>query len=413
MDQDRTATAPGSPAAQAGGPLAGIRILDLSSVIMGPLATQLLGDLGADVISIETPEGDTNRAMGRGAHPQLSGIAMNIMRNKRSVVLDLKHPEGRAACLRLAARSDVLVTNLRPGPLGRLRLTYDDVRAVRPDIVFCRAHGFSTASGRADDPAYDDIIQSSSGIGDLFTRIGMTPMLLPTLVADKVCGFAIANAVLAALVHRARTGDGQEIEVPMVDVMRAFVLVEHGAGAIPEPPIARPGYPRILTPERRPQQTVDGWINVLPYTKQDYQVLFRAAGRDDLLEDPRIQSRAARFENSDSLYRELAGCLAKETTAFWLDLTAREGIPAARAASLEDLVEALPVADHPHAGPYRVIPPPVSYAGTPASVRRPAPLIGEQGREVLLEAGFAATEVEGLIVAGVLKVAEEASSAEE
>jgi crotonobetainyl-CoA:carnitine CoA-transferase CaiB-like acyl-CoA transferase len=298
----------------------------------------------------------------------------------------------------------VVVTNLRPGPLGRLRLGYEDVRAVQPDIVFCRAHGFSTASGRADDPAYDDIIQSSSGIGDLFSRIGMTPMLLPTLVADKVCGLVIANAILAALVHRTRTGEGQEIEVPMVDVMRAFVLVEHGAGAIPEPPVARPGYPRILTPERRPQRTLDGWINVLPYHKKDYQVLFRAAGRNDLLEDPRIESRASRFENSDSLYRDLAACLARETTQFWLDLAAREGIPAARAASLEDLVDALPLDDHPHAGRYRVIPPPVNFGGTPAAVRRPAPLIGEHGREVLLEAGFAPAEVDALAAAGVLRI---------
>jgi crotonobetainyl-CoA:carnitine CoA-transferase CaiB-like acyl-CoA transferase len=384
------------------GPLAGIRVLDLTSVIMGPLATQLLGDLGADVISIETREGDTNRAMGRGAHPELSGVAMNLMRNKRSVVLDLKHPEGRAACLKLAAGSDVVVTNLRPGPLGRLRLTYDDVRAVRPDVVYCRAHGFSTASGHADDPAYDDIVQSSSGIGDLFARIGMTPMLLPTLVADKVCGFAIANAVLAALVHRARGGTGQEIEVPMVDVMRAFVLVEHGAGGIPEPQVARPGYPRILTPERRPQRTRDGWINVLPYHKEDYQALFRCAGRQDLDEDPRIATRAARFENSDSLYRELAGCLAQETTQFWLDLAAREGIPAARAASLEELVDALPLDAHPHAGQYRVIPPPVTFGRTPASVRRPAPLIGEHGREVLREAGFAEPEIDALVASGAL-----------
>jgi crotonobetainyl-CoA:carnitine CoA-transferase CaiB-like acyl-CoA transferase len=285
-------------AASAPGPLAGVRVLDLTSVIMGPLATQVLGDLGADVVSIETRDGDTNRAMGRGAHPELSGVAMNLMRNKRSIVLDLKHPEGRAACLRLAAGSDVVVTNLRPGPLSRLRLTWDDIRAVRPDIVFCRAHGFSTASGRADDPAYDDIVQSSSGIGDLFARIGMTPMLLPTLVADKVCGFVIANAILAALLHRERTGAGQEIEVPMVDVMRAFVLVEHGAGGIPEPQVARPGYPRILTPERKPQRTRDGWINVLPYHKEDYQALFRCAGRHDLEDDPRIATVTSRFEKA-------------------------------------------------------------------------------------------------------------------
>jgi crotonobetainyl-CoA:carnitine CoA-transferase CaiB-like acyl-CoA transferase len=386
------------------GPLHGIRVLDFTSVVMGPLATQMLGDLGADVVSVETAEGDTNRAMGRGVHPELSGVAMNLMRNKRSIVLDLKHPDGRDAFLRLARGVDVVVTNLRPGPLGRLRLTYADLCQVRPDVVFCRAHGFSTASGRADEPAYDDIIQAWSGIGDLFARLGMTPMLLPTLVADKVCGMAVANAILAALLHRARTGAGQEIEVPMADVMRAFVLVEHGAGAISEPPLAAPGYPRILTPERRPQRTLDGWINVLPYHRRDYQVLFGAAGRDDLIDDPRIATRTARFEHSDSLYRDLAACLARQTTSFWLALTVREGIPATRAAALEDLVAALPLAHHPHAGAYRVIPPPVNFAATPASVRRPAPLIGEHGREVLGEAGFTAAELDALIAAGVLGI---------
>ncbi|MDH3679519.1 MAG: CoA transferase [Acidimicrobiia bacterium] len=384
------------------GPLDGVRVLDLSSVIMGPFSTQLLGDLGADVVSIEDRTGDTNRSMGPGPVPGLSGVSLNLLRNKRSVGLDLKRPAGRDALLRIAATSDVFVTNLRPGPLGRLRLTYDDVRTVRPDIVFCQAHGHPSDSADADAPAYDDIIQSASGIGELFQRQGHEPSLLPTLVADKVAGFTIASAVLAALYHHGRTGEGQHIEVPMIDVMRAFVLVEHGAGAIPEPPLDTAGYRRILTAERRPQETADGWINVLPYTDAHYHALFRAGGRAELIDDARIASRESRIANSDSLYREVAGILRQRTTAEWLTFCETEGIPASRAASLSDLVAALPLADHPRAGRYRVVPPPVRFSVTPASVRHPAPLVGEHGREVLADLGYSAAQLDALEADGVL-----------
>ena len=384
------------------GPLEGIRVLDLSSVVMGPFATQQLGDLGADVITIEDRTGDTNRSMGPGPAPGLSGVALNLMRNKRSVGLDLKAEAGREAFLRLAATSDVVVTNLRPGPLGRLRLTYEDVAAVRPDIVFCQAHGYPSDSDAANAPAYDDIIQSASGVGELFERQGHQPNLLPTLVADKVSGYAIATAVLAAMLHRARTGEGQHVEVPMIDVMRSFLLVEHGAGAIPQPPLDDAGYRRILTPERRPQQTADGWINVLPYIETHYHALFRAGDREDLLDDPRIESRASRIANSDSLYREVAAILRTRTTSEWLAFCEEEAIPATSAARLEDLVADLPVGEHPVGGDYRIIPPPVRYSATPASVRSPAPMPGQHGREVLGETGFTDAELDALEAADVL-----------
>ena len=370
------------------GPLSDVRVLDLTSVIMGPFATQILGDLGADVIVVEDERGDTNRSMGPGPVAELSGVSLNLMRNKRSIGLDLKRPEGRQAFLRLAETADVFVTNLRPGPLGRLRLSYDDIRLVRPDIVFCQAQGYPTDSDQADAPAYDDIIQSASGIGDLFARQGHEPSLLPTLVADKVCGLTIANAVMAALHHRDRTGEGQRVEVPMIDVTRAFVLVEHGAGAIPEPPLTEAGYQRILSKERRPQQTADGWINVLPYTDDHYRSLFRIGGRDDLVDDPRIETRASRIENSETLYRDVAAILRDGSTQQWLERCAREGIPAARAASLDELVEELPIEHHPVAGDYRFIPHPVRYSATPPSLRRPAPTVGGDSDAVLGELGY-------------------------
>jgi len=386
----------------ADGPLTGVRVLDLTAVIMGPLSTQVLGDLGADVITIEDRAGDTNRSMGPGPAPSMSGVSLNLLRNKRSVGLDLKDPRGRDACLRIARTCDVMVTNLRPGPLGRLRLTYDDVTGVRPDIVFCQAHGYPSNSDKADAPAYDDIIQSASGVGALFERQGHEPSLLPTLVADKVSGLTIANSVMAALFHRERTGEGQFIEIPMIDVMRSFVLVEHGAGAIPEPRLDTAGYRRILTPERRPQRTADGWINVLPYTDAHYHALFRAGDREDLLDDPRIATRQTRIENSDSLYAEVAVILATRTTDEWLTFCAVEGVPSTRAATLDELVEDLPLAEHPVAGQYRQIPPAPRFSVTPTSIRRHSPTPGQNGREVLRDVGYTEDELAELADADVL-----------
>jgi crotonobetainyl-CoA:carnitine CoA-transferase CaiB-like acyl-CoA transferase len=386
------------------GPLSGIRVLDLTSVIMGPLATQTLGDLGADVITVESERGETNRVMGPGPHPQLSGVSLNLLRNKRNIGLDLRRDEGRQAFLRLAARSDVVVTNLRPGPLARLRLTYDDVRTVRPDIVFCQAHGFPSDDLRADDPAYDDVVQAASGIPDLFVRSGGEPTLVPTLVADKVCGLTIVSAVLAAIVHRERTGEGQHVEVPMLDVTRSWVLVEHGAAAIPEPPLERAGYRRLLTPERRPRRTSDGWIHVLPYSEANYVALFRKGGREDLVEDPRIRSGRARIANADSLYRDVGAVLATDTTAHWLAFCRANQIPATEVASLDDLVAGLPVVDHPVAGTYRHIPYPVRFGRSPAgALRHPAPLPGADGPDVLAEVGYSPEEIHALTASRTLR----------
>ena len=384
------------------GALDGIRVLDLTSVIMGPYATQILGDLGADVISIEDIAGDINRAMGVGPHPQLSGTALNLLRNKRNVSLDLKHPDGREAFLRIAETSDVVVTNLRPGPLGRLRLTYDDVRARRPDVVFCQAHGWPSDSERANEPAYDDIIQSATGIADLFARQTGSPALMPTIVADKVCGLTIAYSVLAALLHRDRTGEGQRIEVAMVETMRSFVLVEHGAAQIPVPATGPAGHQRILTPHRRPQQTVDGWIHVMPYSRKNYDDLFLHAGRADLL-DGRLVDNATRLVNSGSLYSDVAEVMAGDTTANWLVFCREHDIPATAVATIDGMVAELPVAEHPVAGSYHQVPPGVRFDATPMTVRREAPLIGADGDEVLASLGYSAGQLAALRAAGALR----------
>lgn len=393
-----TNTAPSNPT----GPLTGTRVLDLTSVIMGPLATRTLGDLGADVIAVEALRGEPHRTMGPGPHQQLSGIALNLMRNKRSIALDLKAAEGRRAFLDLAATADAMVTNLRPGPVNRLGLDLASIQAVRPDIIYCQAHGYPSDSDQAEAPAYDDIIQSASGVGDVFRRAGHEPTLMPTLVADKVAGLTIATAVLAALVHRATTGEGQHVEIPMIDVTRAFILTEHGAGAISEPPVTGPGYPRILTPQRKPQPTVDGWINVLPYDRDHYIALFTEGGRPDIETDRRFRTRAGRFENSDSLYRDVAAILATRTTAEWLSFCKHHGIPATAAATLDDMVAELPLAEHPTAGAYRVIPPPERFSATPTGVHRPAPMIGEHGRQLLTEIGYDTQRIADLEAGGIL-----------
>lgn len=375
------------------GPLDGVRVLDLTSVVMGPLATQILGDLGAEVITVEAANGDIARIMGAGPHPQLSGTALNLLRNKRNVALDFKTPAGHRALLCIAATCDVVVTNLRPGAARRAGVAYDDIRGVRPDVVYCAAHGFASDSARADEPAYDDIMQSASGLADASRRATGEPNLSPTILVDKVCGLTIVYAVTAALFARERSGHGGYIEVPMLDVARAFVLVEHGAGAIPVPPLAPAGYPRILTPERRPQRSADGWVAILPYSYRQYEALFVRGGRQDLLGDRRWATGAARIANSGFLYRQVADIVRQDTTAAWLGFCRAEGIPAAEVADLEDLVAALPETVHPVAGRHKVIPPPVRFSAHPPRDPRPAPLVGQHTEEVLAEVGLSPAEI--------------------
>jgi crotonobetainyl-CoA:carnitine CoA-transferase CaiB-like acyl-CoA transferase len=383
------------------GPLDGIRVLDLTSVVMGPLATQILGDLGADVITVESRDGDINRVMGRGPLRGLSGVSLNLLRNKRNISLDIAHPDGRAALLRVAAGCDVFVTNLRPGSVGRLRLGYPDVAAVRPDVVYCQAHGFPSDSPLADAPAFDDIIQAACGVPDVMRLASGRPEMMPTLLADKVSGLVLAYSIMAALVHRARTGEGQQVEVPMADAMRAFLLVEHGGAAIPQPPRGPAGYQRILTPLRGALQTTDGWIAVMPHREAHWTTLLHAAGYDELVGDLRLSNRSLAREPGFG-YATLGRVLATKTTAEWLAICADAGIPAAPAPGLDELIDALPEDEHPEAGRYKVIPPPARFSATPAAVRRPAPLAGQHTREVLAEAGLTEEEITRLAEAGVL-----------
>jgi crotonobetainyl-CoA:carnitine CoA-transferase CaiB-like acyl-CoA transferase len=354
---------------------------------MGPFATQTLGDLGADVITVEMAGGDISRLMSSGPHPELSGVALNLLRNKRNIVLDIKQQGDHDILMRIAQTCDVVVTNMRPRALLALGIAYDDMVRARPDIVYCEAHGYPTDSPQADAPAYDDIIQSLSGLADVTRRTTGQPSLVPTILADKVCGLTIVYAVLAGLISRDRTGAGQRIEVPMIDVMRAFMLVEHGAAAIPRPVCGPVGYQRVLAPTRRPQKTADGWIVLLPYGPDQYAAFFQAAGRPDLVGDERCSTRRKIIENSEFLYSVLSDVASERPTAEWLAICAENDIPAAPVATLDDIVDSLPVVQHPVAGSYKSIPAPVRFSGTVPGDPRPAPLIGEHTAEILQELG--------------------------
>lgn len=377
------------------GPLAGVRIVELATVIMAPYACQLLGDLGAQVIKVEAAGGDHSRVMGGGPHPQLSGVALNLHRNKRSVQLDLQTPEGNRAFLKILDTADVLVTNFRPRALTKLGLDYASVGPERPGLVYCEAHGFSLESGDADLPAYDDIVQAATGIPALVEAATEHINYLPTVVGDKVAGLTITYAVLAALLHRATTGQGQQVEIPMFDTVLGFTLVEHLSRATS--PGGKAGYNRILNPFRRPHKTKDGYVAMLPYSDKSWSDLYHAVGHESELSDPWFQKR---LENPRPVYASLAKILAERTTAEWLELAAELGIPAGPVPTIDEIVEdptqhrgVITEDDHPVVGRYRQIAPPVRFQATPCEIGRPAPLLGQDTIAVLREIGLSDEQI--------------------
>ncbi len=390
------------------GALDGIRVLDLSSVVMGPYATQLLGDWGAEVIKIEDGGTDTARHMGPGPVPLLSGVALNLLRNKRSIVIDLKTSDGQAVARELTLASDVIVTNLRPGPLSRLGLSYDDLRGDHPGLIFCHAQGWALDSGESERPAYDDVIQTAVGIPFLQQTVTGEAALMPTLIADKVCGLMISNAVLAALVARAATGLGQRVEVPMFDTTLAFTLVEHLAAATTPGGLA--GYPRILTANRKAHRTADGWIVVLPYSNAHWASICRSVDRLDLVNDVRFATPASRIMNADAMYGFLGEMFATRPTSAWVELCANEGVPYQIAHDLDAIVNdpalhrGVVIDDeHPLGGPYRRIASPVRFSETPAPPTvRPAPLPGADTDDILRSLGRDAAAIAALRRSGAV-----------
>ena len=386
------------------GPLDGIRVLDLTTVMLGPFSTQILGEMGADVIKIESPGGDIGRMTGVGKNPGMSAAYMMKGRNKRSVVLDLKMPEARDALKRLVETADVFVHNIRPKATVRLGIDYDSIVKWKPDIVYAAATGYGEEGPFVDKPAYDDLIQGASGLAALFGAVTGTPRYGPTVLADKTTGMFLTYAITMALFHRERTGEGQRVHVPMYESFAAFVMNEHMQGRMYEPPVGPAGYQRMLTPHRRPYPTADGHVCVLPYNDRHWKKFFGVVGREDLTGDDRFSSQAARSANIDALYGIVAEVMPTRTSKEWLTLLEAADIPVMPMNTPEDLFDCphlnavgmFPIVDHPTEGKLRHIKVPVSFSKTPGGYYRHPERLGQSTEEVLAEAGFTAEEIAAL-----------------
>ena len=333
------------------GPLSGVRIVDCTTVVLGPWAAQQLGDMGAEVIKVEPPEGDTTRQLGPMKNPNMGAFYLACNRNKRSIVLDLKQPAARDALLRLARDANVLLHNYRPQAARRLGMSYEAFRAVNPGIVYVGTYGFRATGPYGDKPAYDDIIQAASGIASLQASIMGEPRYGPTIVADKTSSMTVLAAVLAALYHQARTGEGQEVEVPMFESLAAWVMVEHLYGETFTPPVDTIGYKRILNPNRRPFKTRDGYLAILPYTDQNWRDFFQLTERRDLADDPRYKTLGTRLRHIEGLYAEVAKVAVTRTNAEWLTALDALNIPAMSVNTLESLLHDLADGRPPDRGP--------------------------------------------------------------
>ncbi len=405
-----------SPTPASNGPLTGIRIIDLTSVIFGPYATQMLGDMGADVIKVEPPEGDIMRTANPSRNPGMSGVYLTTNRNKRAIVLNLREAGARDALLRLVTSADVFVHSMRPAAIAKLGFDYESVAVAKPDIVYASAWGFRSDGPYADRPAYDDVIQGISGTCDLARRRGgEAPDFAPMVMADKVAGLHAVAGITMALFHRQRTGEGQRIEIPMFEAVTSFNLIEHFSGAAFDPPLAPPGYARVLDPNRKPHRTKDGFMVVLPYNNKQARSFFQAAGRPDLAEDERFATANARSRNVDKYYAAISELMATRTTAEWVEVLKAADVPSMPINSLEDVLEDehlnetgfVMSYEHPSEGALRTTGLPLHFAKTPGSaIRRPAPRLGQNTREVLAENGFSADEIDALIASGAAGQAE-------
>jgi len=391
------------------GPLEGVRVIELTSVVLGPWAGQLLADMGADVIKVEPPRGDSNRALGAARHPGMAALYLTCNRNKRSIVLDLKLPDAREAFLQLARGADILIHNNRPQAMEKLGLGYAALSTRNRRLIYCGAYGYGRRGPYGEKGALDDSIQAASGIAFLNQLVLGEPRYLPTIVADKTTALTVVYTVLAALFHRERSGQGQELEVPMFETMVNYVMAEHLWGMAFVPPIGTAGYTRLMSHHRKPYRTLDGYIAVLPYLDAHWESFCRLVARPDLLQDPRFRTLATRLQNIDDTYAETGRILAARPTQEWLDLFGGSSIPAMMVNTLADLVDDPHLREtgfwhevtHPTEGQLLMPGFPAGFSDTPADVeRRHAPQLGEHTVEVLEEAGLSRAAIDALVASG-------------
>ncbi len=377
------------------GALSGLRVIDLTGVVLGPYATQILGDYGADVIKIEPPGGDIMRYAGPMKHPGMGHIFVNANRNKRSVVLDLSDEAQREKLLKLCDTADVLTYNIRPSSMARLGLSFDVLNKRNPKLVVCGAYGYSEGGPYSDWPAYDDLIQGAACIPWLMTQSGSSePRYVPATFADRVTGLNMVHAVLAAVIARSKSGLGQHVEVPMFECLLQFVLGEHLGGETWQPPIAPMGHSRMMAANRKPYQTQDGYLCALMYNDAHWKAFLKLIGQADLFNtDSRFTTQAQRIEHIDALYGFVADHMRSRNSEAWMKDFTEHDIPVIPMMKLGDLLHDphlkatqgwLDVA-HPYEGMLRQLRPPVRMSETPTGLWRPAPRLGEHTDEVLSE----------------------------
>ncbi len=394
----------------AGGPLDGVRIIDLTSVVVGPLATQIMADYGADVIKVEALSGDIMRGLaGRSVTAGMSAKFLHLNHNKRSIALDLKHPNGHAALLKLIAGADVVVWNMRPAAIARLKLRYEDMRKINPKIISCGMYGFGQNGRYRNKAAYDSIIQGSAGFAALNHRATGTPRYVPMVIADRSVGLIAVQMIAMCLFQRERTGQGQSIELPMFENTAKAVLEEHMYLRTFEPPLGPTGDPRLIDPGARPIATKDGWICITANTNQQAFVIFDAIGRPELKSDSRLCSLEARFANTAEYYAIRAEGMKLKTTTEWMEIFDKADVPAMPYKTLEELIDdphlkevgLLRLTDHPTEGKVWSIGTPNKLSGGDRRDFLPAPKVGQQSVEILGEAGYSDAEIEQLVVMGV------------
>jgi crotonobetainyl-CoA:carnitine CoA-transferase CaiB-like acyl-CoA transferase len=395
------------------GPLAGIRVLDLTTVLVGPYCTQLLAEMGAEVTKVEPPEGDVVRLIGPERHPGMGSMFLTINRGKRSIALDLKRPEGREVLLRLARGADVLVTNIRPKAMARLGLDYEAVRQANPGIVYAAVLGYGQDGPYAPKPAYDDLMQGAALIAGLFARAtDGEPRYAPLAMADRITGLMMANAINGALLWRERHGEGQLVEVPMFETMLTFVLGDHLGGKVYDPPLDGGGYQRHLSPDRKPYRTRDGYICTMIYNDRQWRNFCKAVGWPDLVsEDPRFASHATRTRHIDEILALLSDLFLTRTTAEWMEILERADLPVTPVHTLDSIFDDPHVRatgffeteEHPTEGRLRRMAVPMRFSASAPGERRPAPRLGEQSAEILREAGYAEAEIAALLAGGAVR----------